>query len=64
MTTATASIPTALIPPGSPPLRVTLVFLPAAPDDGLRPDFPSSATAAGPLGWPEGEPTWEDAAWQ
>ena len=64
MTAATASILTALIPPGSPPLRVTLALLPAAPDDGLGPDLPPRTTGAGPLGWPEGEPTWEDAAWQ
>ncbi len=61
MGAATVPIPTDSIPAGAPPLRVTLVLLPGggAPSDAAAPP-----PAVGSPGWPEGEPTWEDAAWQ
>ncbi len=64
MGAATVPIPTELVPPGAPPVRVTLVLLPAGPAAGT-PSAPLPPPAApAPGGWPEGEPTWEDAAWQ
>ena len=62
MTAATLPIPTELVPPGASPLRLTLVLLPEA--GGVRPDPAAPGAAAAAPGWPEGEPTWEDAAWQ
>ena len=61
MGAATVPIPTELVPPGAPPLRLTLVLL---PEGGARPDAAAPPAAVGSPGWPEGEPTWEDAAWQ
>ena len=58
MSTATAS-------PTPTPLRVTLVLVPAPPAVHARPGEPPSAEVAlGLPGWPEGEPTWEDAEWR
>ena len=62
MGAAIVSTPTELVPPGAPPLRLTLVLLPEA--GGVRSDAAAPPTAVGSPGWPEGEPTWEDAAWQ
>ncbi len=64
MTAATVPLPTAAIPPGAPPLRLTLVLLPEAGGVRPHPVAPAPAAAAASPGWPEGEPTWEDAAWQ
>lgn len=55
-TTTAVPIPTAT------PLRVTVLIRPT-PVDRSDGGAPREIPAGGPPGWPEGEPTWEDAAW-
>ena len=57
---ATATV----LPPTPLPVQITLVLLPAAGNAELLPAASTPTIPPGLLGWPEGEPTWEDAAWQ
>jgi len=57
------TVTTTLPAPTAGPLQVTLVFLPA-PVDRADPGAPKETLAAVLPGWPEGEPTWQDAEWR
>ena len=58
---ATATVPSA--PPL--PVRLTIVFMPAPPASAIDPaPAGDPRVLAGLPGWPEGEPTWEDAEWR
>ncbi len=62
---ATATVPSPTLVPT--PLRLTIVLVPARPASAIDPASAGVTRApapAGPAGWPEGEPTWEDAEWQ
>ena len=52
------SATTTVLPPIPLPAEVTFVLVPAPAA------APSPTIGTAPLGWPEGEPTWEDAEWQ
>lgn len=61
--TATVPFPT----PVSVPVQLTIVLRPAHPASIIDPASsrdPQVPAPTGLRGWPEGEPTWEDAEWQ
>ncbi len=62
---ATVTVPSPTLVPTPP--RLTILLMPASPGSAIDPALagdPRALVPAGPAGWPEGEPTWEDAEWQ